>query len=139
MFKRLLIPTLILAAALPVMAQKPGRILRQRVQQRQAARAIRLTPEQRQAVKSVMEANQPQRQAIRQEIKQKLQTLKDLQAQANPDPTALGNAMLALREVRGRVQQLRKNALNQLRGTLSDEQIQKLEKRHGRSRKLGGF
>ncbi len=97
MFKRLMIPAMILAAVIPLMAQRPGRALR----------APRLTPEQRQELKALVQANKPNRQAIRQEIQQKVQALRNLRAQANPNPTELGNAMLALRAARGRVQQLR--------------------------------
>src|SRR5947208_1997008 len=113
MFKRLILPILILAVAIPVMAQRPG----ERIRQKRVQRAIQLTPDQRSTLKSMVEANKAQRQAIMQEVLQKAQVLRALRSQQNPNPTELGNAMLALKDVRERAQQLRQQTMNNFKNT----------------------
>ncbi len=127
MFKRLIIPAMILATAIPLMAQRPGRAVRPRSQQSQAVRVPRLTPEEREALKALVEANKPNRQAIRQEIRHKVQAVKNLRSQANPNPTELGNAMLALREARGRAQQMRQDTMERFKNSLTPEQQKRIE------------
>jgi Spy/CpxP family protein refolding chaperone len=90
-------------------------------------RALNLTEDQIGSLKAIREANKPQREAIRAELRQKAQTLRSVMSQANPNPTDVGNAMLALKEVRGRAQQLREQAMNSFSSSLTAEQLKTVE------------
>ena len=136
MLKRLLIPTLILAVAVPVIAQRQ-RPVKQRIQQRlqmrgvrQAAKGLRgleLTEDQRNQLKALRESNKAQREAITQDVRQKRQALQSLKAQDKPDATQLGNAMLALKEAQGRGRQLRQQTLDNWKRSLTADQQRRLE------------
>ena len=142
MLKKFLIPTLIIAAAVavPVFAQRP---LRQRLQ-RPAARqsmqlgklrnALNLTPAQIDQLKQIREANQSQRQAITQEMQQKRHALRELMAQSSPDPAQVGNAMLGLKDAQKRSQQLRQQAMESFKRSLTPDQLQKLEELQSRAK-----
>jgi len=143
MLKRILIPTLVIAVAVPLMAQ--GRV-KQRIQQRiqanpairlkAARKALNLTPDQVNNLKSIRQANQTQRQNIAQDARQKREALKNLMAQSNPNPTELGNAVLALKQTRGQAQQLREQALNNFKNSLTADQQKTLEELQARRKNL---
>ena len=131
MFKRFLIPTLILALAVPLFAQKPRRLAR--LQRRPAIRlgvmkrALDLTPDQISNLKASVQANRSQRQAIMQDFRQKAEVLRGLTSQANPNPTEVGNAVLALKQARARGQALREQTLNNFKNSLTPDQLKRLE------------
>ena len=139
MLKRILIPTLVIAVAVPLMAQ--GRV-KQRIQQRlqanpairlkAARKALNLTPDQVNNLKSIRQANRTQRQNTAQDTRQKREALKNLMAQSNPNPTELGNAVLALKQARGQAQQLRQQALNNFKNSLTADQQKTLEELQAR-------
>ena len=130
MLKRLLIPIVILAVAVPLMAQGA---LQQKAQTKAVMqlrilkKALDLTPDQVNSLKALVQSNKAQRQAIAQDARQKAQTLRSLMAQSNPNPTDLGNAALALREARKRGQALREQTLNSFKSYLTPDQIKILE------------
>ena len=134
MLKRTLIPLFILALAIPLVAQrqlKPrfqdGFRGRPGLQFGRLEKALDLTPAQIEQLKTIQQANKPQRQAIMQEMRQKRQALRSLMTQNNPDPTQIGNAALSLKETQKRAQQLRQQSLESLKQVLTADQLKKLE------------
>ena len=135
MLKRLLIPIFILALAVPLVAQRQA--LKPRLQPsfrgRPAAQLGRLqkqldlTPAQVEQLKSLREANKPQRQAIMQDVRQKRQSLRSLMAQSNPDANQVGSAVLALKDSQKQAQQLRQQSLEKFKSVLTTDQLKKLE------------
>jgi Spy/CpxP family protein refolding chaperone len=123
MLKRLLIPTLILAIAVPVLAQKQ-------------ARGLDLTQAQIEQLKAARQASKAQREAIRQETQQKRRALRELMSQSNPDATQLGNAMLTMKQSRAKAQQFRQQQFEEFKRTLTADQLKKLEEMQSR-RKSG--
>ena len=132
MFKRLVIPALILAIAVPAFAQRPRQ---QRLKQRPAVRAnairkgMNLTEEQKQTLRALREGNRTQRQTLMQDTRQKAQALRDLLSQANPNPTDVGNAALALKQARARARELRQQTMKNFRNNLTPEQLKQFRPR----------
>ena len=124
MVKRLLIPTFILAIAIPVFAQKQFR-------------GLDLTQAQIEQLKAGREAGKAQRQAVRQEAQQKRRVLRELMSQSNPDATQLGNAVLAMKQARVNAQQFRQQQFEQFKRLLSAEQLKKLEEMQSRRKRAG--
>ena len=146
MFRKLLIPALILAVAVPVIAQ--NRPIRQHVQKtvRQAlkqrrqrtAKQLGLTQDQRSALKALRQSNLSQRQALRQEVQQKAAALRALRQSSNPNPTDLGNAMLALQQSRQRAQQMREQMMQNFKNSLTADQLRIFEERQALRAKRRG-
>jgi len=130
MFKRLIIPALLLTIAVPVLAQRPRP---QRLKQRPAVRAgefrkgLNLTQDQRQAMKALREGNRAQRQALEQETRQKAQALRELMSQTDPNPAEVGNAVLALKQARTRSRELREQTMSNFRNSLTPDQQKSLD------------
>jgi len=141
MWKRILIPALVIGVAVPLMAQGLKPRQQQRLQNRPAIRlkaarkALNLTPDQINNLKSIRQGNKSQRQSIRQDARQKREALRSLMAQGNPNPTDVGNATLALKQVRERAQQLRQQSLSSFKGSLTPEQQRTLEGLQSRRKK----
>jgi len=148
MFKRLLIPSLILAVAVPLTAQRVRNPQKQaRVQQVlpkgrrgmvRGLKALNPTPDQISQWKAIREGNKAQREAIMQEMRQKRQALQELRSQTNPDPTQLGNAMLALRDTQKSVQQFQEQSMESFKRTLTPDQLKKLEELQSRRKNRRG-
>ena len=131
MLKRFLIPTFILGLAIPLFPQKPQKLdkFRQRPAVRLGAmkRALNLTPDQLNTFKATVQGNKAQRQAINQDVRQKAEALRGLMAQPNPNPTEVGDAVLALKQARARGQELREQTLNSFKNSLTPDQLKRLD------------
>jgi Spy/CpxP family protein refolding chaperone len=90
-------------------------------------KSLNLTPDQMQAFRGLVQGNQAQRQAIRQDVRQKAQAVRDLMSQGNPNATDLGNAILALKQTRNRGQELKDQTMNTFKNSLTADQLKTLE------------
>ena len=114
MLKRLLIPTLILAAAVPLMAQRPVRAqVRQAIRQRQARivkQRLNLSQDQRNALKTQRETMRKEMQQLRErrtkmrrEMRENfMKSLTDQQRKMMEDRQALRQQRQARRPIRRR-------------------------------------
>ena len=141
--KSFIIAILALAIGVPLMAQgtrlagqRIRPVIRQGMLQRMQGKglkpgrfkqALNLTPDQISGMKAIVESNKAQRQALGQDARQKAQTLRDLTAQSNPNPTDVGNAVLALKQVRSQAQQMREQTLEKFKALLTPDQVKTLE------------
>jgi len=128
--KSFVIPLIILAIAAPLTAQ--GIQKAQKLQKRNLKKELSLTPDQVRELKTIAQSNKAQRQAIGQERRQKAQSLRTLTAQSNPNPTDVGNAVLALKQVRSEAQTMRQQALEKFKSDLTPDQVKTLEQLQAR-------
>ena len=101
-----------------------GRLNLDRIQQR-----LNLTDVQVNGIRALQENRQKEMESLRGELRQKRQTLRQLVQQSNPNPTDVGNATLALKEVRDRTRDVNQRFISGVKGLLTPDQLQKLPKR----------
>ena len=135
MVRRLIIiSTLALAVAIPVFAQ--GRLPRigqggqgqsgDRIIQR-FDRALDLTPEQETQLRGILDSRRQETQSLAQEMKSKAQDLKNLMQQTSPNPADVGNAALAVKALRQRMQSIRQGFQSEFKAILRSDQVSKYE------------
>ena len=134
MFRRtLIISSLVLAlAAGAAYAQGPRGKFRdgqnadqiiQRLQQR-----LNLNDAQVNGIRALAGNRRREMDSLRQEMRQKSQALRALMQQLNPNPTDVGNATLALKEVRERGRAIQERFMTGVKGLLTPEQQNALPK-----------
>jgi Spy/CpxP family protein refolding chaperone len=142
MFRRLLTITAIVTAlagtaamaqGLGVRSARAGRQLRRgalgganldRLQQR-----LNLTDVQLNGIRALQENRRKEMESLRQDIQDKRQALRQLVQQPNPNPVDVGNATLALKDIRERTREINQRFLSGVKGLLTPDQLQKLPKR----------
>lgn len=100
-----------------------GRVL-ERLEQR-----LNLTDVQKNGLNALEENRRKESDSLRQEIQQKRQAIRQLMRQANPNPTDIGNATLAMKETRERMRGINQRFTSGFKALLTPDQLQKLPKR----------
>jgi Spy/CpxP family protein refolding chaperone len=100
-----------------------GRIL-DRLQQRP-----NLTDAQMNGIRALQETQRMETESLRQEMQQKRQALRQLMQEPRPNPSDVGNAMLALKESRDRARGISERFRSGVSGLLTPEQTKSLPKR----------
>ena len=100
-----------------------GRVL-ERLEQR-----LNLTDAQKNGLNALQENRRKEVGSLQQEIRQKRQALRQLLQQANPNPTEIGNATLAMKETRERMRDINQRFTAGLKGLLTPDQLQQFPKR----------
>ena len=95
-----------------------------RLQQR-----LNLTDTQVNGIRALQENRRKETQALRQEIQPQRQALRQLLRQPNPNPTDVGNATLAVRQSRERRRDIDQRFTTGFKSLLTPDQLQKLPKR----------
>lgn len=95
-----------------------------RIQQR-----LNLTEVQVNGIRALQENRRKDMESLQQEVHQKRQALRELERQPNPNPADVGNASLALQDVRNRTKDINQRFLSGVKGLLTPDQLQKLPKR----------
>jgi len=90
---------------------------------------LNLTPAQVDGIRALQDTRQKEMQALRQEIQPERKALRQLLQQANPNPTDVGNATLAMRGTREKAREINQKFVSGVKGLLTPEQLQKLPKR----------
>ena len=88
-----------------------------------------LSDSQRNGVQALVENRRKEMASLQQELQQKRQALGQLLRQSNPNANDVGNAALALKEVRGRRREINQRLESGIKGLLTPDQLQKLPKR----------
>ena len=101
-----------------------GQTFIERMQQR-----LNLTPAQVDGIRALQENHNKEIQALRQEAQPERKALRQLLQQANPNPTDVGKATLAMRGTREKAREINQKFLAGVKGLLTPDQIQKLPKR----------
>jgi Spy/CpxP family protein refolding chaperone len=129
MFRKLIIiSSIALALGGTAVAQgrrsgRTGRVF-ERLQQQ-----LNLTEAQTNGIRALQENRRKETESLRQEMQPKRQELHQLLQQSNPNPTDVGNALLSLKETRGKRQDINRRFLSGVQGLLNADQLQKLPKR----------
>jgi Spy/CpxP family protein refolding chaperone len=110
-----------------------GRLARQGV-----AQYLGLTDQQRESWRTLREKQREEMKPLVQEGRELRARLQDMLKEDDPDPTAVGQATLALKAHRQKVRAQREADEQQLKGLLSPEQQQKLEAFEAARRSLRG-
>jgi Spy/CpxP family protein refolding chaperone len=139
MFRRtLIISSLVLLLAAAV-AYAQGRQFRggrdggfppQRLEHLQ--KELGLNESQLSGIRALDENRRKEMEPLRQELRQKKQTLRQMMEAANPNPADVGNATLSLKDTRERARDINQRFILGLKGLLTPEQQQKLPKRFSR-------
>jgi Spy/CpxP family protein refolding chaperone len=139
MFRRtLIISSLVLLLAAAV-AYAQGRQFRggrdrgfspQRLEHLQ--KELGLNESQLSGIRALDENRRKEMEPLRQELRQKKQTLRQMMEAANPNPADVGNATLSLKDTRERARDINQRFMSGLKGLLTPEQQQKLPKRFSR-------
>ena len=90
---------------------------------------LNLTETQMNGLRALEENRRKESDSLRQEVQQKRQGLRQLMRQPNPNPTDVGNATMALKEIKERQRQINDRFLSGVKGLLTPDQVQKLPKR----------
>ena len=90
--------------------------------------ALNLTDAQVSAIQALMQTRQDRAKAIMQDVQAKQQSLDTLLNVTTPDPTAVGNAMIALRASEKQMQAERDWFITELKKLLTADQQQTLDK-----------
>ena len=101
-----------------------GQTFIERMQQR-----LNLTPAQVDGIRALQENRQKEMQALRQEAQPERKALRQLLQQANPNPTDVGKATLAMKGTREKAREINQKFVAGVKGLLTPDQIQKLPKR----------
>jgi Spy/CpxP family protein refolding chaperone len=125
--KILIVPIATLALALPLMSMGVQRLAPAVRQKATLKKELNLTPEQKSQWKAIVQSNRTQRQTIGQDARQKAQSLHSLRARNNPNPTDVGNAVLALKQARSQAREMRQQTVEKLKGTLTPDQLKTFE------------
>ena len=88
-----------------------------------------LSPSQINGFQALEENRRKEIETLQQEIQQKRQALNQLLRQPNPNANEVGNATLALKEVRERNREINQRFISGIKGLLTPDQLQKLPKR----------
>jgi Spy/CpxP family protein refolding chaperone len=126
--KIVMVSALFIAWVIPALAQQ-----QQPQQQRRGGaleriqKELDLTADQINSLQTLMESQRQTLQPLTKDVRDKTQALRDLQQQPNPNSTDVGNAMLAMRAARQRLQEAQQNFQQSLRNLLTTEQIEKLD------------
>jgi Spy/CpxP family protein refolding chaperone len=141
MFRKIFIGSALFAAlTLPIFAQRSGGLRGQLGQGRGIDRiqqALNLTADQVNSLKALTESQRQALQPLVKEAREKAQALRDLQQQPNPNPTDIGNAMLAMRATRERMKAAQQNFRQSLNNLLTTEQREKLDQMKTRTKRFG--
>jgi len=100
-----------------------GRVL-DRLEQR-----LNLTDVQKNGLKALQENRRKEVESLQQELQQKRQAMRELLRQANPNPTDVGNATLAMKETRERMRGINQRFTSGFKSLLTPDQVQQLPKR----------
>jgi Spy/CpxP family protein refolding chaperone len=90
---------------------------------------LNLNETQMNGVRALQENRRKEMEGLRGEFQQKRQALRQLMQQANPNPTDVGNATLALKQERERARGINQRFMAGVKGLLTPEQLQQLPKR----------
>jgi Spy/CpxP family protein refolding chaperone len=90
---------------------------------------LNLTPAQVEGIRALQDTRQKEMQALRQEMQPERKALRQLLQQANPNPTDVGKATLAMRGTREKAREINQKFVSGVKGLLTPEQLQKLPKR----------
>lgn len=85
-------------------------------------KALNLTPDQVSSLKSLTESRRANWEALAQEARQRANALREFQQQPNPNPTDLGNAMLAMRATQEKIRAARDEFMAMFRNLLTTNQ-----------------
>jgi Spy/CpxP family protein refolding chaperone len=161
MFRAVIIAFLFLNLAFPAMAQGPGgKHLNQTPGQfpglergqrpengfflqgrslERIQKALNLTADQMSSLQALIDSRRSNWEALAQEMRQNMGVLRDLQQQPNPNPTDLGNAMLALRSTREKIKIAQDEFYTMFSNLLTTDQKTTLDGIKNRLGKMGGF
>lgn len=92
-----------------------------------AAEYLELTDDQRTQLHAAFEQYEPERSAAREQMREQRQALRKLMEGDAPDPTAIGQAMLAIEGLRKEGQARRKSHQETFKSLLTPEQLRKWE------------
>jgi Spy/CpxP family protein refolding chaperone len=92
-----------------------------------AARVLDLTEQQQEATRQIFEQRRPQVEALRKEMRENRQQLKEALESGHADPTAVGELVIAGHALRQEGRRLREESKAQLQSLLTPEQQLKLE------------
>jgi Spy/CpxP family protein refolding chaperone len=90
---------------------------------------LNLNETQMNGIRALDETRRKELESMRGELQQKRQGLHQLMRQANPNPTDVGNATLALKGERERAREINQRFMSGVKGLLTPDQLQKLPKR----------
>jgi Spy/CpxP family protein refolding chaperone len=127
--KTFIITVLSLFLCMPLMAESigaPGQKL-PTMRLKALRRQLNLTPDQIGNLKSTIQSQKAQRQALAKDRRQKVEALHSLLTQNNPNPTDVGNATLALRKARAQSNAIREQAIQSFKSTLTPDQLKTYE------------
>ena len=136
MFRRLMIISTIAIALAGTAALAQG--VRPRTPKRNALagqglermrQRLNLTDAQMNGIRALQENRRGETSALRQEMRQKRQALRQLMQAPNPNPNDVGNATLALKESRERMRDIHQRFAAGIKGLLTPEQARQLPKR----------
>ena len=88
-----------------------------------------LSASQMNGLQALEENRLKETETLQQEMQQKRQALRQLLQQPNPNANEVGNATLALKELRGRNREINQRFTSGIKGLLTPDQLQKLPKR----------
>ncbi len=90
---------------------------------------LNLTEVQKNGIRALQQTRQQEMRSLQDEMRQKRQALRELMQQQNPNPADVGNATLALRELRERRRSINERFLSGIRALLTPEQLEQLPRR----------
>ena len=93
---------------------------------------LNLTTEQREAAKKLHEDSRERAEALHEQMGAAHQEIEEMLDSPNPDPTALGQKMIATRATRAELKALHEELFGQFRALLDADQQKKLDEIHSR-------
>ena len=139
---KFLIPIALLAAALPVFAQRSASTAQQQAQTKAIASvttALTLTQAQVTSLTSFLATRKASLQTVEQTRQADEKALRTLMAEQSPDPTALGNAMLAVKGAGAQAKQVETTFQTSFTGILTPAQQQIFAAWQNAAQNLGPF
>lgn len=122
---------LVLAAA-AIAAERHGAGPHRMRMHEHLTRALDLTEEQKAAAKQIHEETMTRAEPLMEQRERQWEELHALLDTANPNPTEVGNRMIAAHALRAQLKALHEDGMNRFKALLTEEQRSKLEEMHER-------